>query len=210
MFLMFSPQVKGSPPATKRSFLERKGLTPAEIEEAFRRVPEEAIATTLPSNTTPQSAAANSQPQIQQVPPQQQYSNELVPAVGGPMQPQPILPTHQPVRWTQVVLGLGVVAISAYSFAALVLPKIKEIYARSVSYIALNLKLQHVCKQWRLRSVLHSIYLLACCMCEPAPSAIVNKDSCSHIPLLSYALPSAECVFPKSRQLARGLEFGIV
>lgn len=122
-------QVKGSPPATKRSFLERKGLTPAEIEEAFRRVPEEDTSSTLPSSAPLQPAASISPAQVQQMPLQQQYSNALVPAGASPMQQQ-IVPAQQPVRWSQVVLGLGVAAISAYSFAALVLPKIKEIYAR--------------------------------------------------------------------------------
>lgn len=33
-------QVQGSTVASKRSFLERKGLTATEIDEAFRRVPD--------------------------------------------------------------------------------------------------------------------------------------------------------------------------
>ena len=33
------PNVKGSPVKFRRSFLERKGLTAPEIDEAFRRVP---------------------------------------------------------------------------------------------------------------------------------------------------------------------------
>lgn len=33
------PKVKGSPVIYRRSFLERKGLTKEEIDEAFRRVP---------------------------------------------------------------------------------------------------------------------------------------------------------------------------
>lgn len=33
------PRVKGSPVVYRRSFLERKGLTKEEIDEAFRRVP---------------------------------------------------------------------------------------------------------------------------------------------------------------------------
>ena len=36
----FMEQVRGSTVASKRSFLERKGLTSDEIDEAFRRVPE--------------------------------------------------------------------------------------------------------------------------------------------------------------------------
>lgn len=33
------PKVKGSPVIHRRSFLEKKGLTKEEIDEAFRRVP---------------------------------------------------------------------------------------------------------------------------------------------------------------------------
>jgi hypothetical protein len=33
------PKVKGSPVVYRRSFLEKKGLTTQEIDEAFRRVP---------------------------------------------------------------------------------------------------------------------------------------------------------------------------
>lgn len=33
------PKVKGSPVMYRRSFLEKKGLTKEEIDEAFRRVP---------------------------------------------------------------------------------------------------------------------------------------------------------------------------
>ncbi|TJX36343.1 hypothetical protein E8P77_34080, partial [Soehngenia saccharolytica] len=34
------PKVRGSPVMYRRSFLERKGLTKEEIDEAFRRVPD--------------------------------------------------------------------------------------------------------------------------------------------------------------------------
>ena len=37
------PKVRGSPIVHRRSFLERKGLTREEIDEAFRRVPVSAI-----------------------------------------------------------------------------------------------------------------------------------------------------------------------
>lgn len=128
-------QVKDSPLATKRSFLERKGLTAAEIEEAFRRVPEGDPQPSPPAALSrPAFGAANGAGQVQQLPlQQQQHSNALVP-VGhaGPMQQQQFQQKAiaQPVRWTQVVLGLGVAAVSAYSFAALALPKIKELYAK--------------------------------------------------------------------------------
>ena len=37
------PRVRGSPVIHRRSFLERKGLTKEEIDEAFRRVPVKAL-----------------------------------------------------------------------------------------------------------------------------------------------------------------------
>ncbi len=106
--------------ATKRAFLERKGLTNAEIDEAFKRVPEETPAAAgVTAQPTPlqgqnqglvtyraQPGAAGAQPQAQPqvaAPAQQQA---LVPA--QPMQltaPQggpPAQPVQQPIRWTQV------------------------------------------------------------------------------------------------------------
>jgi hypothetical protein len=104
-------QVKGSPPATKRSFLERKGLTAAEIDEAFRRVPDDvptsSSSTPMPSQQPgaqgsglvtyvqqPQ-APAMQPPQLQQR--QQQESMQL--AVPQPPQAPP---PPEPLRWSQV------------------------------------------------------------------------------------------------------------
>lgn len=39
MKFLSHPKVRGSPVMYRRSFLERKGLTKEEIDEAFRRVP---------------------------------------------------------------------------------------------------------------------------------------------------------------------------
>lgn len=120
-------QVITSPEATKRSFLERKGLTAAEIDEAFRRAPPPptapaADATTAPAAAAPAAHAATTATpthgannlvtytQQQQPPAQQPYGaappNQLVPA-GHPgggalvLQQQPP-PQPQPIRWTQV------------------------------------------------------------------------------------------------------------
>ena len=53
------PKVTSSPAATKRSFLERKGLTAAEIDEAFARAPEQPP--TPPATVTPTAVAATGQ-----------------------------------------------------------------------------------------------------------------------------------------------------
>nr|GEY02115.1 peroxisomal membrane protein PEX14 [Tanacetum cinerariifolium] len=54
MKFLSHPKVKGSPVMYRRSFLERKGLTKEEIDEAFRRVPDES-----PSVATTQATVTN-------------------------------------------------------------------------------------------------------------------------------------------------------
>ena len=117
------PKVSASPIATKRSFLERKGLTTEEIEEAFRRVPAEptaAIATASPAPNhqglvtyVPQVAPQPVAPQLQQqlaapAPPAQQLT-----AVVPMQQARP-----EPVRWTQVSTVKGKGRTIAGSFVA--------------------------------------------------------------------------------------------
>jgi hypothetical protein len=90
-------QVAGSPAATKRSFLERKGLTAAEIDEAFRRVPEDAFTSSAPPQQ--QAPAAAQQPQQYAQQQQQQHpQGALVPA----QQQQLGAPPQEGYRWTQV------------------------------------------------------------------------------------------------------------
>eukprot|EP00798_Chlamydomonas_sp_ICE-L_P016985 gene16985-23258_t len=101
-------EVKGSPVAMKRSFLERKGLTEAEITEAFRRVPEEApaaLAVAQPSSQVP--GLVTYAPAMQAQQPQQQLvavapSQALV--AQPQYQPPAPPPPPQPLRWTQEVL----------------------------------------------------------------------------------------------------------
>ncbi|KAL8256925.1 hypothetical protein R6Q59_028966 [Mikania micrantha] len=120
------PKVKGSPVMYRRSFLERKGLTKEEIDEAFRRVPDEA-----PSMSTTQTAVANqgghSQPtsNVQPLAPTQ----SLQPA---PVAPDPKLGTLTATRfhWSHAVLAVGVLAISgagtAVVFKNAVVPRLKS------------------------------------------------------------------------------------
>eukprot|EP00951_Prasinocladus_malaysianus_P004688 scaffold33057_cov38-Prasinocladus_malaysianus.AAC.1 len=60
-----SCQVRSSTDSAKRTFLEKKGLTAAEINEAFRRVPSEAAAPAQlqASNQTPTSQSNPNAPQ---------------------------------------------------------------------------------------------------------------------------------------------------
>lgn len=82
---MSSPlQVRPSPTQYKREFLEKKGLTPAEITEAFRRAPE-------PTGADAPAAAP------QAAPPTAQPAQVVVQQV-----PVPVQPVQEPLRWTQV------------------------------------------------------------------------------------------------------------
>lgn len=115
--LLIPLQVRGSTEGTKRSFLERKGLTAAEIEAAFTRVPD----TTAPAASAPASAPS-AQPVTLNNP--AYGANQLVtyqphagtpgyaPAQQAAIIPQqngqalgPPQPEQQPIRWTQVIAG---------------------------------------------------------------------------------------------------------
>jgi hypothetical protein len=100
-------QVRSSPVASKREFLQRKGLIEAEIDEAFRRVPE-APAAAAPA---PSPAPAAMQATLQHLQPQAaQLQHQQLPPVyaGGAAGPQSSTTLHQAppqqpgVRWTQV------------------------------------------------------------------------------------------------------------
>ncbi|KAI3777606.1 hypothetical protein L1987_47406 [Smallanthus sonchifolius] len=120
------PKVKGSPVMYRRSFLERKGLTKEEIDEAFRRVPDDS-----PSVTTTQTAVANQGGQSQPI------SNVQPQAPTQSLQPAPAAPasklgtlTAQRFNWSHAFLVVGVLAISgagtAVVFKNAVVPRLKS------------------------------------------------------------------------------------
>lgn len=108
--------------SAKRSFLEKKGLTEAEINEAFKRVPETAAsavpAAPVPATTsTPTYGASNLVTYTQQAPAAGQPATTAgaapqplaaAPGAGAlvPIHPQQQLqamqPVQQPMRWSQV------------------------------------------------------------------------------------------------------------
>ena len=101
-------QVRGSAESAKRTFLEKKGLTAAEIEDAFKRVPPEAPAAASPAATssTPTVGANNLVTYTQQ--PQQAMH---VPQHATVVAPQALVPAQQmvqrpPVHWSQVRVTL--------------------------------------------------------------------------------------------------------
>ncbi|KVI06334.1 Peroxisomal membrane protein 14 [Cynara cardunculus var. scolymus] len=105
------PKVKGSPVMYRRSFLERKGLTKEEIDEAFRRVPDES-----PSLSTTQAAVANQGGQSQpisniQAQPPTQYQQPAAAAQAAPDSKLGTL-TSSRFHWSHALLAVGVLAIS--------------------------------------------------------------------------------------------------
>ena len=93
-------QVQGSPSESKREFLRGKGLTEAEIDEAFRRAP--------PDTSSPSAAAAAGAPSSSSPPP-------------PPAPPQPT--KSPPLRWTQVALRLGAAAAATAGVAHVAAPR---------------------------------------------------------------------------------------
>jgi hypothetical protein len=114
--------VRGSPVSAKRSFLDKKGLTSAEIDEAFKRVPEAPAAAAAPApataavpatTATPTYGANNLVTYTQQHPTHgAPASQALVPHTAQPgalvplQQQHMMAPPPQPVRWTQVCTRL--------------------------------------------------------------------------------------------------------
>jgi hypothetical protein len=111
--------VRGSPVSAKRSFLEKKGLTSTEIDEAFKRVPEAPAAAAVPApataavpatTATPTYGANNLVTYTQQQPAHAAPASQALvsqPAQPGALMPlqqqqQLMAPPPQPVRWTQV------------------------------------------------------------------------------------------------------------
>ncbi|KFM23043.1 Peroxisomal membrane protein PEX14 [Auxenochlorella protothecoides] len=105
--------VRSSAVEQKRQFLQRKGLTDAEIEEAFRRVPEAPAAAYVPA-PSPHSVVA--------VP-----AGTVTPAGYVPVQQQQLVPAQpQPVRWGQAMLGAAFVAAGVYALKVVVWPYVAD------------------------------------------------------------------------------------
>ncbi len=94
-------QVRGSTTDSKQTFLQKKGLTEAEITEAFKRVPEA-------SDTTVAAPSSSTTSQLAQISrPQKPFPTAVAsgPAYGQAVQPQQAL---QPAgyRWSQVNIAV--------------------------------------------------------------------------------------------------------
>lgn len=114
------PKVRGSPIIYRRSFLERKGLTKEEIDEAFRHVPDPpANVPSVEANTANQ---AGFQPQVLS----QTMQPASAPASGAAMDPSL---QQAKFHWSHAFLGVGVLAASgvgtAFLFKNMVIPRLK-------------------------------------------------------------------------------------
>lgn len=119
------PKVRGSPVIYRRSFLERKGLTKEEIDEAFRRVPDPP-SNESPAKTTVQSQDVQSSPPsvVQTLPPVEALQHTMAPTT--PTAPL-VKPTH--FHWTHMIFAVGLLTATGAGAGVLfknaVIPKLK-------------------------------------------------------------------------------------
>nr|XP_043615269.1 peroxisomal membrane protein PEX14 isoform X2 [Erigeron canadensis] len=123
------PKVKGSPVMYRRSFLERKGLTKEEIDEAFRRVPDDSPSV---SATPPVVTNQGGQSQPASNAQQQAPTQSLQPVAAAPAVPSSKLGILTPSRfhWSHAIIAVGVLAVSgagtAVVFKNAVVPRLKS------------------------------------------------------------------------------------
>ncbi|KAJ8449104.1 hypothetical protein Cgig2_004159 [Carnegiea gigantea] len=98
------PRVRGSPVVHRRNFLERKGLTKEEIDEAFRRVPDPSPAVASGQSSTYQDAQGMPSTNIQTQP---QAIQPVTAAPSGVMSTM-----TRKFHWSHAVLAVGFLAIS--------------------------------------------------------------------------------------------------
>lgn len=121
------PRVKGSPVIYRRSFLEKKGLTREEIDEAFRRVPDPpSNATTVEAATTNQAIQPKSSTSVQAQAPVQTPQTSA-----APVSIASVVPSSQQSKfqWSHALIAAGVLAASgagsAVFFKNVVVPRLK-------------------------------------------------------------------------------------
>jgi peroxin-14 len=113
------PKVRGSPVLYRRSFLEKKGLTKEEIDEAFRRVPDPPPSVqTAGVNQDGQTTSSSVQPQTS------------APAAPTNAVSQVASITRSRFHWSHAVLAVGLLAVSgagtAIIFKNAVIPRLKS------------------------------------------------------------------------------------
>ncbi|KAL3571094.1 hypothetical protein D5086_028343 [Populus alba] len=120
------PKVRGSPIMYRRSFLEKKGLTKEEIDEAFRRVPDPTPSTQATSSS--QEGQVKSTPNVQPPAPAQ-TPQPVAAAPTGVISTMRTLTQHQ-FNWRHAVFAVGLLAVSGAGTAVLVkktiIPRLKS------------------------------------------------------------------------------------
>ncbi|KAL1340624.1 hypothetical protein HN51_026991 [Arachis hypogaea] len=116
------PKVRGSPVIYRRNFLEKKGLTKEEIDEAFRRVPD-----SQPSEQTAGANQANT-PDVQR----SAQSQALQPGVSGSAGVTTLSRTSSrySFHWSHALVAVGFLVVSGAGTAILIkksiLPRLKS------------------------------------------------------------------------------------
>ncbi|XAR72631.1 hypothetical protein NMG60_11019342 [Bertholletia excelsa] len=123
------PKVRGSPVMYRRSFLERKGLTKEEIDEAFRLVPDTHpnVSSAQPASTNQDGqmkSSSNGQPQVS--------TQSLQPAAAAPagVISKMGTSTWYQFRWSHAFLAIGIFAASGAGtvilFKNAIVPRLKS------------------------------------------------------------------------------------
>ncbi|XP_060204846.1 peroxisomal membrane protein PEX14-like isoform X2 [Lycium barbarum] len=121
------PNVRGSPVMYRRCFLERKGLTKEEIDEAFRRVPDP-----TPSVSTTQPITANEDERVKSSSTTQPLtaSQNLQPVSALQSNTVRKMGYFSHFHWTHAVMAVGILAASGAGTALLfkhtVIPRLKS------------------------------------------------------------------------------------
>lgn len=113
------PKVRGSSIASKRAFLEGKGLTAAEIDEGLKIVP------SIPAvpDTAPAYTGLGAQPSAPAKPFPVATADALQAVTPTQYQAlQPHSSQTEPIRWTQVVAGAGAIAAGIWVVNHYVIP----------------------------------------------------------------------------------------
>lgn len=121
------PRVRGSPVMYRHSFLERKGLTKEEIDEAFHRVPDP-----TPTVSTTQPVAANEDEKVKSSSTTQPLSasQNLQPASALQSNTVRKIGYFSHFRWTHAVMAVSILAASGAGTALLlkhtIIPRFKS------------------------------------------------------------------------------------
>ncbi|RDX64980.1 Peroxisomal membrane protein PEX14, partial [Mucuna pruriens] len=120
------PKVRGSPVIYRRSFLEKKGLTKEEIDEAFQRVPDSAP--TVQTAGVNQDGQLKSSSNIQQQTQQQTLQPALPASTGAIISSQTL--SRSRFHWSHALIAVGFLAASGAGTAIIIkksiLPRLKS------------------------------------------------------------------------------------